>query len=141
MSQEETNKDIVRRYFDERWNARNYGVVDELDGSGDIEEHKAWLAQVHALFSESRLTIGDMVAEGDRVALHWKTAGVLRDQYEGFGSPGEHVVYSGIALLRIADGKIVDDVAYSEGFGTVLLGQMYEQHSESQTGDDKPIPH
>jgi predicted ester cyclase len=141
MSQEETNKEIVRRYFDERWNTRNYGVVDELDGGGDIEEHKAWLARAHALFSESRLTIGDMVAEGDRVALHWKTAGVLRDQYEGFGSPGEHVSYSGIALLRIAEGKIVDDVAYSEGFGSVLLGQTYQQRSASQKGVDKPITH
>ena len=35
----EANKDEVRRYFDERWNKRNYSIVDELDATGgDPEE-------------------------------------------------------------------------------------------------------
>ena len=35
----EANKDAVRRYFDERWNKRNYSIVDELDATGgDPEE-------------------------------------------------------------------------------------------------------
>jgi len=120
VSQEETNKELVRRYFNERWNARNYGVVDELNGTeaSAIEEHKAFLAEVNGLLSESRLTIGDMIAEDDRVALHWTFDAVLREGYSGAaGSPGEHVTYSGLAMLRIANGKIMDDIAYSDGFG------------------------
>ncbi len=120
MSQEETNKELVRRYFNERWNTRNYSVVDELNGTGAtaVKEHKAMLAEVNGLLSESHLTVGDMIAEDERVALHWTLDAVLREGYSGAaGSPGDHVTYSGIAMLRIADGKIMDDIAYSDGFG------------------------
>lgn len=123
MSQEETNKELVRRYFNERWNTRNYGVVDELNGTGDkaVEEHKAFLAEVNGLLSESHLTVGDVIAEDDRVALHWTFDAVLREGYSGAaGSPGEHVTYSGIAMLRIANGKIMDDIAYSDGFDKLM---------------------
>ncbi len=44
---------------------------------------------------------------------------------DGFGSPGETVEYSGLALLRISNGKIIEDVAYTEVFGSILLGQTY----------------
>ncbi|HYP45043.1 MAG TPA: hypothetical protein VEQ66_07595 [Propionibacteriaceae bacterium] len=39
---------------------------------------------------------------------------------------GEQVRFSGLAMVRLADGKIVEDLAYSEGFGSVLLGQTYQ---------------
>jgi len=123
---EEANKALVRRYFDERWNARNYDVVDELTTGGDPEGHKAWLRSVHAVYSESTLTMGDPVAEGDRVVLPWSVRAVLQRDYEGVGSPGETVEFSGLAMVRVEEGKIVDDAAYSEGFGSVLLGQTYE---------------
>ena len=122
----EANKALVRRYFDERWNAKNYDIVDELTAGGDPEEHKAWLRSVHAVYSESQLTLGEPVAEGDRVVLPWSTTGVLQSSYDGVGSPGERVEFSGLAMLRIADGKIIEDRAYSEGFGSVLLGQTYK---------------
>lgn len=128
MSQIEANKALVRRYFDERWNTRNYSIVDELDGGpdADIDGHKAWLEELNGAFSESHLTLGDMIAEDDRVALHYTFDGVMCSAYQGLGSHGEHVTFSGIAMLRITDGKIVDDIAYSDGFGAAISGQTYE---------------
>jgi predicted ester cyclase len=123
----EANKTLVRRYFDERWNARNYDIVDELTAVGDAEEHKAWVRSVHAVFSEYQLSLGEPVAEGDRVVLPWTATGVLQSPYEGVGSPGEQVEFSGLAMVRIADGKIVEDAAYTEGFGSVILGQTYQR--------------
>jgi len=109
------NKDLVWRYFDERWNKRNYDIVDELDGRGDPEGHKAWLRSVHANFSAYEETIDDMIAEGDRVALHFTSSGVLTGPYEGVGSAGDRVSFAGLALLRIANGHVVEDVAYWDG--------------------------
>lgn len=123
---EESNKALVRRYFDERWNQGNVDIVDELATMDDPEGNKAWVRSVLAAFKESRLTMGEPVAEGDRVVLPWSAKGVLQRDYEGSGSPGETVEYSGLALLRVANGKIVEDVAYTEGFGSVLLGQTYK---------------
>jgi hypothetical protein len=65
----EANKTLVRRYFDERWNARNYDIVDELTAVGDAGEHKTWVRSMHAAFSEYQLSFGEPVAEGDRVVL------------------------------------------------------------------------
>jgi predicted ester cyclase len=123
---EEANKALVRRYFDEQWNARNMDVVDELTVSEDPEGRKAWVQSVLAVFRESRLTMGDPLAEGDRVVLPWSVRGVLQRDFDGVGSPGETVEYSGLAMLRIRDGKIVEDVAFTEGFGSVTLGQTYK---------------
>ena len=124
---EASNKALVLRYFDERWNRGNVDIVDELATMDDPEGNKAWVRSVLAVFEESRLTMGEPVAEGDRVVLPWSAKGVLQRAYEGVGSPGETVEYSGLALLRVSDGKIVEDVAYTEGFGSVLLGQTYER--------------
>lgn len=123
---EEANKALVQRYFDERWNLQNLDIVDELTAGADPEGHKEWLRSVHAVYRESRLTMGEPVAEGDRVVLPWSVKGVLQRDYEGVGSPGETVEYSGLAILRIKDGKIVADDAFSEGFGSVVLGQTYQ---------------
>jgi len=120
---EQENKDLVRRYFDERWNQQNFDVVDELLPEGEAEDHKAWMRSVLASFRQIEFTIGDVIAEGDRVALSWSSEGVLQDSFSGHGSPGDHVSFEGLAMLRIEDGKIVEDLAYTEGFGSALLDQ------------------
>jgi len=120
------NKELVRRFFDERWNKQNYDVIDELAPGEDAEDHKAWVRSVLAAFSEYALTVNDMIAEGDQVALHWTAIGILASDYEGIGTPGDHIEFYGLAMVQVANGKIVADMAYTEGFGSVLLGQHLE---------------
>jgi predicted ester cyclase len=131
MSQSDS-KALARRYFDERWNKRNLEVIDELvadeffSDALNIDDFKGWHREVLAAFSEYVLTMDDPIAEGKRVLVPWSVTAVLQTPYEGIGAPGERVQFGGFALLRIVDGKIVEDTAYSEGFGSVLLGQTYE---------------
>jgi predicted ester cyclase len=120
MSERE-NKDLVRRYFDERWNKQNYAVVDELLPAAAAEEQKASMSRIHATVSEMQLSIGDTVAEGELVALHWSVRCVLSQAVTGVGSTGDQISYSGLAMLRVKDGKIVDDQAYSDEVGTPLF--------------------
>ena len=102
-------------------------VADEFFSDGlTREDFKEWQRSSLAVFSEYKLTLDDPIAEGDRVLVPWSVSAVLQTPYEGIGSPGERVQFGGFALLRLAGGKIVDDTAYSEGFGSVLLGQTYE---------------
>jgi predicted ester cyclase len=123
MAQQE-NKDLVRRYFDERWNKKNYEVVDELSPGDDAEGHKAWLRRFHDALADIQVSIGDMVAEGDLVAIQWSLTGVLRQDVAGVGSTGDLVSFPGLAMLRVRDGKIVDDVAYSDALGTAMVETM-----------------
>lgn len=107
------NKELVRRYFDERWNHGSLDVCDELlSSSMDIEEQKEFVRAQHAALGNLHLTILDLLAEGDQVAIHWRIDGTHKGDFLGVAATGKPVTFQGIALLRIADGKIADDIAY-----------------------------
>lgn len=107
------NKELVRRYFDERWNHGNPDICDELlDPSSDIPGAKEWLRSMYAAWGNIELTILDLLAEDDQVAIHWRWAATHQGEYLGVPATGKPVANRGIALLRVSNGKIVDDVAY-----------------------------
>jgi predicted ester cyclase len=107
------NKELVRRYFDERWNHGNPDICDELlDPRSDIAGTKEWMRSIYATFGNIELTILDLLAEDDQVAIHWRVAATHQGEYLGVAATGKPVTYQGMALLRVVNGKIVDDVAY-----------------------------
>jgi steroid delta-isomerase-like uncharacterized protein len=107
------NKKLVRRYFDERWNHHNLDICDELLApSVDIDRAKEFVRSLTSSFGNLQLTILDLLAEDDQVAVHWRVTGTHQGNYLGMAATGKLVTYLGIALLRVEDGKIVDDIAY-----------------------------
>ena len=107
------NKELFRRYLDERWNHGSVDVCDELlPSSMDIEEEKDFVRAQHAALGNLHLTILDLLAEGDQVAIHWRIDGTHKDDFLGVAATGKPVIFQGIALLRVTDGKIADDIAY-----------------------------
>ena len=120
MSVTDDNKELVRRYFDERWNHSNYDVIDELVASSDVEDAKDGLAFMHAAFGDIEMTLGDLIAEGDRVVVPWKATGTHQGEYVGVAPSGDRVTFEGLALLRIADGKIVEDVSFQDTVAVLL---------------------
>ncbi len=107
------NRELVRRYFDERWNHRNLAICDEvLAPSVDIAGAKEFVRSTLATFGNLKLTILDLLAEGDQVAVHWQTTATHQGDYLGVAATGKPVTFQGLALLRIENGKIVDDLAY-----------------------------
>ncbi len=123
MSEEE-NKALVLRYFDERWNRKNFGVVDELSPDGG-EAHKAWLAAAHTAIGNLHFSADRLVAEEDQVVILWTVTGVHQGEFEGVPPTGRMITFRGLAMLRVDNGQIVDDIAFSEGFGTVLASQTW----------------
>ncbi len=112
MSTQE-NKEIVHRYFDERWNQHNLDIIDELlDPSMGTKEHKEWVRSMYAMLGNIKLTILDMLGEGDQVAIHWQVEAVHQGGYLDVAATGQPLSYQGIAWLRVTDGKIVSDTAY-----------------------------
>lgn len=107
------NKELVRRYFDERWNHGSLNVCDELlSSSMDIEEQKEFVRAQLAALGNLRLTILNLLAEGDQVAIHWRIDGTHEGDFLGVAATGKLVTFQGIAWLRIVDGKIVEDTVY-----------------------------
>lgn len=128
------NKELAHRYFNERWNQGNLNVCDELlSPSVDIEAQKEFIREMLATFGNLHLKILDLLAEGDQVAVHWRIDGTHQGEFQGVFSTGRPVTFQGIALLRIADGKIVDDVAYWDN--QAIRDQLEVELPSRQTAD------
>ena len=117
---EETNKDLVRRYCEDLWNRWDLTVVEELisseiafrDSLGmtarGLEGFTGYVAAVRAAFPDFHNTIEEIIAEGDKVVARLTYRGTHQGHLFGIVPTGRQVVYSGIAIFRIAGGKIVD---------------------------------
>ena len=67
-----------------------------------------------AAFPESEHILEDIVAAGDKVVVRVTGRGVHRGEYLGVTPTGKRVRMSGIAIYRIADGKIVEEWSVSD---------------------------
>jgi steroid delta-isomerase-like uncharacterized protein len=114
------NKSLIRRYYEDLWNNWNLDVVDEIisdnitfRGSLSVtlqgrDEFKQYVALVRAAFPDFHNAIEDLIAEGDKVVARLTYRGTHQGALFGIAPTGKPVTYVGIALFRIADGKIVD---------------------------------
>jgi predicted ester cyclase len=64
-----------------------------------------WLRTV---WGDWRMTIDEMIAEGDRVVVRWTFHGTQRGEFYGLPPTGRHVTYSGVNIFCIGGGKIVE---------------------------------
>ena len=113
------NKEIARRWNEEVYNNGNLDVIDELAADDYINHHtgrdraghKRQTAEIQAAFSDSGITLEEIVPEGDMVAVRWHTHGTHTDEYMGVPATGKVITSHGVSMYRIAGGKIVEDVA------------------------------
>ena len=117
MSPEE-NKAIVRRFFEQAWSQGDLSVVDELvatdadNATPDEMPGTAGIKQFIGLYRagmpDTRMTVREQVAEGDKVATHWTGEGTHQGDFMGIAATGKRVTVRGISLYRLANGKIVE---------------------------------
>jgi predicted ester cyclase len=63
---------------------------------------------LQAAFDDFRITVDEMVVEGDTVATRWTASGVHRGEFMGTGASGEPFRFTGTGFYRVVDGKIVE---------------------------------
>ena len=117
---EETNKEVVKRYWNGKWNERRPEILDELQTSdvvyhgypykmNGIEEYK----QVYSVFAsalhDTRLTIEELIAEGDKVMTRVTTSGIHKGELMGIPPTGKTVKWSQFTVFRLIDGKIAEE--------------------------------
>lgn len=81
------------------------------DGGTRTIDLAAWVAVVeanHQAFPDLSVEIMMQVAEGDRVATHWRFSATQTGTYEGQAATGKNVSWTGIQIDRFADGKIAE---------------------------------
>jgi predicted ester cyclase len=119
MSAEET-KALVRGYVEEFVDRSNFDLSEEIfapnfvryDAGPDqvscVEDLKHFFAMLHSGFPGFQSTIEDLLSEGDKVALRFTFRGIHQGEFMGIAPTGKEVTMSGIEILRIADGKLVE---------------------------------
>jgi steroid delta-isomerase-like uncharacterized protein len=115
----ERNKAIVRRFVDEVFVAGDEAAVDELVAAdfvphtwGSVEPGTASLKQamerVSGGLSDVSMTIDDMIAEGDRVAVRLTSHAVHSGEFMGMPPSGNDYTISEVHIFRIADDRIAE---------------------------------
>ncbi len=115
---EAENKAISRRADEELFNRGNVDVADELfapdfvyhdPAGGELrgpESVKGYAAMLRAAFPDLHQTVEDQIAEGDKVAYRWTARGTHEGELMGIAPTGKRVEFTGIAVARLADGRI-----------------------------------
>jgi predicted ester cyclase len=111
----EQNKALVRGYLAEVSNEGNFAAAPRyfapdvsFNGLKDLRPFLAFRQLLRGAFPDHRLTIEDQVAEGDRVVTRVRFEATHLQHYAGIAPTGRRLAYSGVAIDRIADGKVVE---------------------------------
>jgi predicted ester cyclase len=124
----ETAREVVTEYFDAlreqdldravaTWKP---GAIDSLHGVGDlVAPHgiREYFSSLFAAVPDFRFEVTDIVAEGDKVAVRWRTEGSFSGTGDilGFAPNGRSIELEGADVLTVENGKIVSNHAYTNG--------------------------
>jgi steroid delta-isomerase-like uncharacterized protein len=72
-----------------------------------IDTFKETFSEAREAFPDMRVTVEDLVAEGDRVAARVTMRGTHRGVFQGLVPTGKRVEVRAMDMFRISDGKIV----------------------------------
>jgi steroid delta-isomerase-like uncharacterized protein len=120
QSETERNKAVVRRFIEEVQNKKNMDVFDELNAEDfvnlsappgmptDREGGKMYLGGFLSAFPDSKVTVDDMIAEGDRVATKKTLTGTHTGEFMGIPATGNRVTLQFVDILRLRDGRIIE---------------------------------
>jgi predicted ester cyclase len=127
QSRAESNKDAVRRYYEEAWNGQDLAVVDELVAAdyqpSGPEGEKRLITGAHAAFPDIHFTIDDLLAaERETVVIRWTARGTHQGKFRGIAPGGAQATWTGITIYRLAGGQLVAGWSKSDQLG--LLQQL-----------------
>jgi steroid delta-isomerase-like uncharacterized protein len=124
----EENKNLVRRWFEEVWNQGRLSAIDELfDRSGKAygwpdpdrpisspEEFAAACKTYREAFPDIHMTVDDLVAEGDKVAVRWTATMTHLGNSLGFPASAKKARLSGSSFLTCGKGRILNGWNYMD---------------------------
>lgn len=120
--------DVARGYFDSvaarnpdsiaAWYAP--GSIDRLVGMAELrapDEVREWFTTLFAAIPDFSFEVLDLVAEGDKAAVRWRSRGTFdgTGRFEGIAPTGAKLDVEGFDLLTVADGKVTSNHAYING--------------------------
>src|SRR5215212_7835448 len=117
----EENKAVSNRVA-EAISAGDLDALDELMVPEIAQEFKEGIAEVRRAFPNYHGTYEIQIAEGDMVANRFVFYGTHQGEFMGIAPAGREVRFTGLAIDRVVDGKIVEN--WIEGNLEDLLRQI-----------------
>lgn len=114
---------IQHRWFEEVWNQGRLETVTELldpdvlghglvDETGKnirgVESFLSFFKMFKQAFPDIHITIEESVTEGDKIMVLCRVRGTHADHGIGFGPTGKAVDFTGMCMVRVRNGKIVE---------------------------------
>lgn len=118
------NRALVERLFGEAIHEGNLAVVDEMFSVGFVDHStpdqvagpagvKDYFVAVRTGFPDMRVSIDDLIVEGDKVVVRSTWRGTHTGNYAGSAPTGKRMVRTLMQIFRIVDGKFVEE--WNEG--------------------------
>ena len=124
------NKSIVRRLYEEVWNKRKLGVMNELVSPSHAlhgplytgpavgpEVYRRQISLFVAGFPDLRFAIEDTVAEQDKVVVCWTFSGTHKGDFMGVPATDKKVSVDGITIHVLSKGIIMDSYVSLDMWG------------------------
>jgi steroid delta-isomerase-like uncharacterized protein len=132
------NKQLVEQIFQKVFNEGDVASVDKFLAADFVDHEegapgqkdgreglKATVLMMRTAFPDLKVTIEDVVVEGDKVAARLTMSGTQKGEFMGMPSTGKSFSINAMDLFRIKDGRVTDHWGVSDimAMGT-QLGMM-----------------
>ena len=138
-----------RRLVEESFNNGNLAIIDQFVAPDLVDHDPALPAQLRALrgpdvvkrtvqmyraaFPDVKITVDDVIADGDRVAIRWHAEGTHRGQLEGMAPTAARVTVTGIFIDQWKEGQVVESWGQWDNLG--LARQLGAAPPEGSMGE------
>lgn len=127
----ETNKAIIRRFFEEAFGKGVLAVLDEIIAADQVnggpgalpgmpygpEGSKMLITAYRSAFPDLHFTIEEQIAEGNTVVTRWTAHGTHNGELAGIPATGKRTTVVGVGIDRVENGKIVESWGTFDQFG------------------------
>jgi predicted ester cyclase len=128
----EKNKQLVRRFIEEIINTGNVDDIESIISPDYVEVHEnvrhevgikgaiEHVTGVRQTYPDLKLTIELQIAEGEWVATCITARGTHKGSWMGIKPTGKPVVFTGVNINRVVNGRIVEHGGAANLFGPLL---------------------
>jgi steroid delta-isomerase-like uncharacterized protein len=129
-----SNKEVVRRLYNEVWNERKWNVTEEIiskshalnaapTSTGSEVGPAAYNSQVQQFIRalpDLRFSVEDCICDKDKVVIVWTLTGTHRGELLGIAPTNKKVSVHGITIHQLASGKILDSQVVWDAHGLMV---------------------
>jgi steroid delta-isomerase-like uncharacterized protein len=130
----DANKTSIRRLYEEAVNKGNFNVVDETLATDYVYReptagekrgragYREIVTMYRTAFPDTKFTIEEQIAEGDKVVTRWSATATHRGELFGTPPTGKHINVQGVFVSRFERGKVVEETHIYDALG--MLRQL-----------------